>query len=118
MDAERAQAQRVAEYYDYEAAALYCRYWDKKHVHFGFFDTENIPLAAALDRMVDVVLDGVELPRGTTLVDCGCGVGGVAAHIVDRYSATVGGINVSGVQLRMANEAESSRAQLHTLGFG
>ena len=115
MDAERAQARRVAEYYDYETAALYCRYWDNKHVHFGFFDTEDMPLAAALDRMVDVVLDGVELPRGTTLVDCGCGVGGVAAHIVDRYSATVVGINVSGVQLRMANEAESSHhAQVHT----
>ena len=101
VDAERAQARRVAEYYDYETAALYCRYLDKKHVHFGFFDTEDMPLAAALDRMVDVVLDGVELPRGTTLVDCGCGVGGMAAHIVDRYSATVVGINVSGVQLRI-----------------
>ncbi|KAL8721937.1 MAG: hypothetical protein Q9225_001493 [Loekoesia sp. 1 TL-2023] len=52
--------------------------------HFGYWTPGTIwpfPLSAGLRRMEDFLYHSLELPRGSTVLDAGCGVGHVAIHL-------------------------------------
>lgn len=110
-DHERA----VARYYDDETPGFYVRGWNPDHLHFGLFEpgecpkpgeglSESIGHAQALERMVDVIVAPAGIRANNIVVDAGCGIGGTAIQLAREYGCTVCGVNISRVQLKLAEK--------------
>ncbi|OAA67223.1 methyltransferase type 11 [Niveomyces insectorum RCEF 264] len=88
--------------------------------HFGYYDTPNafpLPVGRALRRMEDKLLQVLQLPAGSRLLDAGCGTGLVALHLA-RYGMRVTGIDVVDrhVQKARANMARAAAGPNNTDG--
>lgn len=61
-------------------------------------------LEAAQEAKLDLICRKLQLQPGETLLDIGCGWGGLAQFAAQRYGAKVVGVTVSKEQLALANE--------------
>lgn len=69
----------------------------------GFFeDTDD--LAIAQERKLDLICRKLRLRPGETLLDIGCGWGGLAKFAAERYGVRVTGISISDEQITYARE--------------
>ncbi|GAB4240385.1 MAG: methyltransferase domain-containing protein [Stanieria sp.] len=83
-------------------------YWGE-HIHLGHY---GLPpqrkdfIAAKLDFVHEMVKWGGldQLPRGTTLLDVGCGIGGSSRILAQDYGFSVTGITISPQQVKRAQE--------------
>ena len=96
-------AGRIAEFYD-RSTDLWLDVWGE-HMHHGYYDPANPPAShtqAQVD-LVDRVLAWGEVTHPTAVFDSGCGVGGSARHLAQRFPrATVLGATLSPVQSQRA----------------
>jgi cyclopropane-fatty-acyl-phospholipid synthase len=67
-----------------------------------FLDTDN--LQTAQEQKLDLICRKLQLEKGMTLLDIGCGWGGLARFAAERYGAQVTGINISTEQIAYARE--------------
>ncbi|KAK0644636.1 S-adenosyl-L-methionine-dependent methyltransferase [Cercophora newfieldiana] len=75
--------------------------------HFGFWDHDThwpFPLSRSLRRMEDKMAEALSLPRGSHVLDAGCGVGHVALRM-----ATVHGLSVSAIDVVPHHVAKAQR---------
>ncbi len=69
----------------------------------GYFkDTDD--LATAQEKKLDLICQKLGLQPGMTLLDIGCGWGGLARFAAERYGAQVTGINISTEQIAYARK--------------
>ncbi len=73
--------------------AYSCGYWRNAH-----------SLEDAQEAKLDLICRKLELDEGMTLLDIGCGWGGLAQHAASHYGAVVTGISPAGEQVRVARE--------------
>jgi cyclopropane fatty-acyl-phospholipid synthase-like methyltransferase len=66
---------------------------DELHYHYGFFTTPDTDLKAALENAVRNFYDYI--PRGSGVLDAGCGWGGPARMLNDERECKVFGITIS-----------------------
>jgi MPBQ/MSBQ methyltransferase len=83
-------------------------YWGE-HIHLGHYGSppkHKDFLAAKADFVHEMVKWGGldQLPRGTTLLDVGCGIGGSSRILAQDYGFAVTGITISPQQVRRAQE--------------
>jgi cyclopropane-fatty-acyl-phospholipid synthase len=77
-----------------DARMIYsCAYWE------GARD-----LAQAQEDKLDLICRKLELHRGESLLEIGCGWGGLAHFAAERYGVTVTGLTVSKAQLALAEQ--------------
>lgn len=69
-----------------------CGYWN---------EAEN--LHTAQQNKLKLVCEKLQLKKGMTLLDIGCGWGGLAAYAAENYGVSVTGVTVSAEQIRMAS---------------
>lgn len=99
-----------------EVGALYDRYTGLvdatvgENLHFGYWDTHDseVPLAAAANRLTDLMADRLQINSGDRVLDVGCGVGGPGVRIARRTGAQLTGISVSRQQIARANARAAS----------
>lgn len=105
----------VAAYYDqnttpflrwfgsgFEAAAIHRQVWGPG-VRSGREAFEYLnALTASLAQLAD-------LPAGADVLDLGCGLGGTASWVAERYAVNVTGLTVSSFQAMFANERAAKR---------
>ncbi|MEB3231870.1 MAG: methyltransferase domain-containing protein [Leptolyngbyaceae bacterium] len=83
-------------------------YWGE-HIHLGHYGnpprSKNF-LQAKADFVHEMVRWGglAQLPKGTTVLDVGCGIGGSSRILAQEYGFTVTGITISPQQVRRAIE--------------
>ena len=77
--------------------------------HFGYFETEDTDLEQAALAMVEKLLEPCEVNEHTRILDVGCGIGGPALHIHERYRCPIDGISTSESGVRIANRASEER---------
>lgn len=86
-------------------------------LHFGYFESPEMGLAEATDRLIDRMLELCDIHEGTRILDVGCGVGGPALYIHERYGCEIDGISTSrrGVQLarQAAREKGYKKVRFH-----
>ena len=98
----------VERYYD-TTLDLYEELWGE-HVHHGYWNPGERPDAdgadrhAATDRLVRELVDYARVPRGATVLDAGCGIGGPALYLAGALGCTVDGVTLSAAQAARANE--------------
>ncbi|KAK4182519.1 S-adenosyl-L-methionine-dependent methyltransferase [Podospora australis] len=65
--------------------------------HFGYWDHDTywpFPLTRSLRVMEDKLAEILALPRGSQILDAGCGVGHVALHLAKKHGMRITGIDV------------------------
>lgn len=95
---------RIAQYYR-ESENAYKDSWDLDQslaIHYGFRDEKARSFRASLGRMNEVMAEMAEVKNGERVLDAGCGVGGSAIFLAERYQCRVTGITLSERQAELA----------------
>jgi cyclopropane-fatty-acyl-phospholipid synthase len=83
---------------------LYQRMLDRKMVYScGYWKTADT-LDEAQEAKIDLVCRKLQLEPGMRVLDIGCGWGGAAKHVAERYGCSVVGVTVSEEQQRYGQE--------------
>jgi len=100
---------RVRKHYD-RLSFLYRMFWGE-HLHHGYWDGDltDATAAQAQIQLMQQLAQRAEIPRGAGVLDIGCGVGGSALWLADRYGCHVTGMTISPVQARMATTNAKAR---------
>lgn len=99
------------QYYN-DTQISYNLFWmNKKNLamHYGFWDKNTKKLHDALINENEVFADKLEIKKGDTVLDAGCGVGGSAIWIAEKYGAKVTGITVVDKQVKQATKNAKNR---------
>ena len=88
------------------------RLWGE-HIHLGFYPSrkKNIDFREAKVQFVHELVkwSGLEkLPKGSRILDVGCGIGGSSRILAKCYGFNVTGITISPAQVKRARELTSS----------
>tara|TARA_Y100000991_G_scaffold42076_1_gene29668 strand:- start:124 stop:1050 length:927 start_codon:yes stop_codon:yes gene_type:complete len=88
------------------------RLWGE-HIHLGFYpsDKKNLDFRKAKVQFVHelVMWSGLDkLPKGSRILDVGCGIGGSSRILARHYGFNVTGITISPAQVKRARELTST----------
>jgi cyclopropane-fatty-acyl-phospholipid synthase len=84
---------------------FYKTYLDERMVYTcAFFATGGETLDEAQRAKLDIICRKLRLKPGETLLDIGCGWGGLALHAAEHFGAHVTGVTLSEAQHSLANE--------------
>jgi 27-O-demethylrifamycin SV methyltransferase len=79
------------------------------NLHFGYFESEDMELARATELMIDRMLDLCEINEDSRVLDVGCGIGGPAIYIHQKFKCAVDGISTSERGVELANQASKEK---------
>lgn len=91
--------------------------WDYRHLwrsekagalHFGYYDANTRNHVDALRRMTTHLASLVGITATDRVLDAGCGLGGCAIRLVQRFGCRVTGVNITPFQVTAATEAASA----------
>jgi len=82
-------------------------FWGE-HLHHGYWDgDESVPQAQI--QLMERLAERAGISRGSNVLDIGCGLGGSAFWLAERFDCRVTGITISPVQAWMANKKAKAR---------
>ena len=93
------------------------RLWGE-HIHLGFYypDKKNVDFRKAKEQFVHELVSwsGLDkLPRGSRILDVGCGIGGSSRILSKYYGFNVTGVTISPAQVKRAIELTPSDINCH-----
>ena len=94
-------------HHHYDIGNAFYRLWLDREMQYtcAYFPSANATLEAAQTAKLDHVCRKLRLGAGDTVVEAGCGWGGLALHIARRFGvAKVRAFNISEEQVRFARE--------------
>ena len=97
---ETQTTEAVAAHYD-QLDRYYREIWGD-HVHHGYWVTGKESVEQAVEALVDLLAERLDLSPGQELADIGCGYGATARYLASRYDLHVTGVTVSGAQAQQA----------------
>ena len=103
--------EKIVEYYD-ESQLLYRLFWMNKEnlaMHFGYWDRDTKNKNEALINENIHVASKLRISNDDQILDAGCGVGGTAIWIAEKYGANVTGITIVQKQVKLANKYARAR---------
>jgi tocopherol O-methyltransferase len=87
----------------YDRLSIFYRLVWGEHLHHGYWEhSESIERAQI--KLMEKLAEKAAIPRGATVLDIGCGLGGSAFWLAEQYSCRVAGLTISPVQARMATK--------------
>jgi tocopherol O-methyltransferase len=96
----------IREHYD-RLSFLYRMFWGE-HLHHGYWDgDETVPQAQI--QLMERLAERAGVPRGASVLDIGCGLGGSAFWLAEHFDCQVTGMTISPVQARMASKKAKAR---------
>jgi sarcosine/dimethylglycine N-methyltransferase len=103
-----------------DADSFYHEIWGGEDIHVGLYNGVDDQIAAASQRTVAAMAEGLgpRLGAGTRVVDLGAGYGGAARWLADRHDCRVTCVNLSEVQNdrnRAINAAKGYRDRIVVL---
>jgi tocopherol O-methyltransferase len=104
----------IRKHYD-RLSLLYRLFWGE-HLHHGYWDADQTPAQAQV-RLMERLAERARVPRGASVLDIGCGLGGSAFWLADQFNCEVTGMTISPVQARMANKKAKARGLSNRVQF-
>lgn len=104
----------VREHYD-RLSTLYRFFWGE-HLHHGYFENKESPQRAQI-QLMERLAERASIPAGARVLDIGCGLGGSAFWLADRFGCDVTGMTISPVQARIASKKAARRGLNDRLRF-
>src|SRR6202047_4858326 len=92
----------------YDRLSFLYRLFLGEHLHHGYWDAD-LSSAQAEVRLMERLAEREHVPRGPSVLYIGCGLGGSAFWLADRFDCNVTGMTISPVQARMANKKAKAR---------
>jgi len=86
---------------------LYRMFWGE-HLHHGYWDGDETDAQAQIQLMARLA-EQADIPRGASVLDIGCGLGGSAFWLADNFVCRVRGMTISPVQARIANKKANAK---------
>lgn len=103
-------AAAVAAHYD-ELDPFYREVWGE-HVHHGYWRTGRETPEAAMEALVDLVAERLQMQAGQRVCDIGCGYGATAQRLAERHGLDVTGVTVSTAQAARGQGRVPARGSL------
>jgi tocopherol O-methyltransferase len=97
------EKRKIIEHYDV-VSPYYNSLWGE-HIHHGYWLRGDESKETAQIQLIDHLAQLADIKTGSRILDIGCGFGGTSLHLAKKYGASVTGITISPVQVRMAKEA-------------
>ncbi len=85
----------------YELGTLFYRLLWGVHIHHGLWN-EDESSRQAQRQLIEHLFSESGIPRGASVIDVGCGMGGSSIHLARHQDCQVTGITLSGMQRRWA----------------
>lgn len=86
----------------YDRLSIFYRLLWGEHIHHGYWENgESIKRAQV--RLMEKLAEEARIPRGATVLDIGCGLGGSVFWLAEEYNCRVTGLTISPVQAQMAS---------------
>jgi tocopherol O-methyltransferase len=104
----------IRKHYD-RLSLLYRLFWGE-HLHHGYWDADQTPAQAQV-RLMERLAERARVPRGASVLDIGCGLGGSAFWLADQFNCEVTGMTISPVQARIANKKAKARGLSNRVQF-
>jgi tocopherol O-methyltransferase len=104
----------IRQHYD-RLSPLYRFFWGE-HLHHGYWDGPLSPARAQV-RLMERLAETAQIPRGASVLDIGCGLGGSAFWLANEFGCEVTGLTVSPVQARMAKRKAKARGLSNRVDF-
>ena len=94
-----------------DSEETYDKYWSKQHIHYGIWlpGTENFE--EALENTTLEIARRLNIQPGNLILDAGCGTGGSAHLIANRYSCKVYGITFAETHFLRAKASETDEVR-------
>src|SRR5438874_10060712 len=96
----KSTAQQVREHYNF-FATIYRLFWGD-HIHHGLFLQGNETPEQAQLQMLEHCVELAGLKPNAQVLDVGCGHGGTAIYLAQKYQCSVRGLTISEKQARRA----------------
>lgn len=103
--------EKINNYYN-NSHFFYRFFWMNKRnlsMHYGFWDEGTKNLHEALLNENKYIADALDIKKSDTILDAGCGVGGTAIWIAEKYGAKVTGITITKRQISLADKYAKGR---------
>ena len=100
----------------YDRLSLFYKLLWGEHLHHGYWEN-NESIDTAQIKLMERLAEKADIPRGAQVLDIGCGIGGSAFWLADRYDCHVTGLTISPVQARMANKRAKAQGRSKRLQF-
>ncbi|XDG02189.1 hypothetical protein ABKA04_001804 [Annulohypoxylon sp. FPYF3050] len=91
---------RIKKHYEI-ASDYYYSLWGQ-HIHHGLFKSVDETKEQAQVNLINYLLEISALPKGSKILDVGCGIGGTSRFLAREHGAEVTGITISGRQVQIA----------------
>jgi tocopherol O-methyltransferase len=98
----RQTASAVAAHYD-DLDVFYRELWGE-HVHHGYWVTGKESASQAVEALIQLCADRLDVSQGDKICDIGCGYGGTAEFLAARYDAHITGLTLSAAQAAVARK--------------
>jgi cyclopropane fatty-acyl-phospholipid synthase-like methyltransferase len=93
----------------YEHVTDAWKYFMGDNLHFGYFETDDMELNQATDRLTDKMLELCDISKDTRILDVGCGIGTPAFYIHKKFKCAIDGISTSERGIELANMAAKEK---------
>jgi tocopherol O-methyltransferase len=97
--------QQIQQFYD-QSSGLWEQVWGE-HMHHGYYGADGRDRKQRRQAQIDLIeelLQWSQVQQATQIVDVGCGIGGSALYLAEKFNASVQGITLSPVQANRASE--------------
>lgn len=100
--------QKIAKFWD-QISLGWQMVWGP-HIHHGYYEKNAIltPLAAQ-EKLIDKLVDLVDLKPHANILDVGCGMGGSSLYLAEHYQAQMQAITLSSKQVAIAKHAAENK---------
>ncbi len=105
MKKNNSLSKKIADFYD-ASSALWEETWGE-HMHHGYYGPDGSAPKDHFQAQVDLIeelLSWGQVKQPAMILDMGCGIGGSARHLAQKYGATVTGITLSPYQAARAEQ--------------
>jgi 27-O-demethylrifamycin SV methyltransferase len=79
------------------------------NLHFGYFESEDMELSRATELMIERMLDLCDISENSRILDVGCGIGGPAIYLHEKFKCAIDGISTSERGVEIANQASADK---------
>jgi tocopherol O-methyltransferase len=98
---------RIIEHYDV-VSPYYRSLWGE-HLHHGYWIRGNESKEKAQLQLIEHLAQLASIRPGSEILDIGCGFGASSLYLAKTYAASVTGITISNVQVKMARQAAAEQ---------
>ena len=80
-----------------------------ENFHFGYFESDDMELDRATEMLIEKMLELTDIGGESRVLDVGCGIGGPAFYIHEKYGCAIDGISTSERGIQLASSASREK---------